>query len=234
MDDFTRNKRVIIKLSCSHIYCRKCLRTYALTILQEHTYPVKCPHPRCQSLLDLTGQLKGLVGQNYIKAAQTKEISNLCPRNNCRGTLVDGKCNVCSDVPCFDCGEIHMGECNKDIKASYELLKRETKKCPNCKVPITKTDGCDHMICRQCKTNFSWNSLSIDPDVWNRPPVLPPMPFLQHIPELQLDPRGNLFNLDDQDQTFDMFFLTQPTEGFERVRQNFLMTMIIHSIFLGQ
>jgi hypothetical protein len=48
--------------------------------------------------------------------------------------------------------------CNPDTVASVALLKADTKPCPNCKVLVHKTDGCDQMFCTQCKRLWSWNT----------------------------------------------------------------------------
>ena len=46
--------------------------------------------------------------------------------------------------------------CDENEKATFKLLKRDTKSCPKCAVPIHKINGCDHMWCSQCHTSFSW------------------------------------------------------------------------------
>lgn len=87
-----------------------------------------------------------------------------CPADGCRGFLsTDWKCKMCSLQVCSNCGEIQELDhsCNLDTVKSFQLITRETKRCPNCTVPITKISGCDHMFCTDCKVAFSWTTMEI-------------------------------------------------------------------------
>jgi hypothetical protein len=48
--------------------------------------------------------------------------------------------------------------CSPDIVESVQLLARDTKRCPNCAVPIFKTSGCDQMWCTHCNNAFDWKT----------------------------------------------------------------------------
>eukprot|EP00698_Gefionella_okellyi_P012867 TRINITY_DN3499_c0_g2_i1.p1 TRINITY_DN3499_c0_g2~~TRINITY_DN3499_c0_g2_i1.p1 ORF type:complete len:462 (-),score=17.15 TRINITY_DN3499_c0_g2_i1:309-1694(-) len=39
---------------------------------------------------------------------------------------------------------------------SEQWVQKFSKKCPRCKVPIQKNDGCNHMSCSQCSFQFCW------------------------------------------------------------------------------
>ena len=87
-----------------------------------------------------------------------------CPRGDCRGFLSQSwKCGTCNMYTCSKChvvkGEDRNCEhvCNKDDLATAELIKQETKPCPQCAVPIYKINGCDLMWCTSCHVTFSWN-----------------------------------------------------------------------------
>jgi hypothetical protein len=41
---------------------------------------------------------------------------------------------------------------------SAKLIKKETRNCPSCAIPIFKIEGCDQMWCTQCHIAFSWKS----------------------------------------------------------------------------
>jgi hypothetical protein len=90
--------------------------------------------------------------------------SFFCPLTTCRGLVKNGRCSDCKKTICAKCREERSEghECNKEQLETINLLKRDTKPCPVCKVPIHKIDGCDQMFCTKCKTAFSWRTLNIN------------------------------------------------------------------------
>ena len=88
-----------------------------------------------------------------------------CADSDCNGFVSSAwKCGICDKYTCSHCRELkaarddHDHVCNPDSVASVSLLKTDTKPCPNCKVLVHKTEGCDQMFCTQCKRLWSWNS----------------------------------------------------------------------------
>ena len=88
-----------------------------------------------------------------------------CADSACNGFVSSAwKCATCQKHTCPHCRELKAARddplhlCNTDSVASVALLKSSTKPCPNCKVPVHKTDGCDQMFCTQCKRLWSWNT----------------------------------------------------------------------------
>lgn len=80
----------------------------------------------------------------------------------------DGMCD-CNEIICFrcklhgheplDCGMMEDWQENLDKvydQLNTEWKKKNTKKCPKCKVDIQKNEGCMHMTCRQCHYEFCW------------------------------------------------------------------------------
>jgi hypothetical protein len=72
-----------------------------------------------------------------------------CPNNDCRGYLsTQYKCDLCELFTCSHCIEIigynktDEHTCNPDNVASAELIKKDTKPCPQCGVRIHKISGC--------------------------------------------------------------------------------------------
>ncbi|KAK6489101.1 putative E3 ubiquitin-protein ligase RNF217 isoform X1 [Huso huso] len=76
-------------------------------------------------------------------------------------------CEVCQLVWCFKChSPWHEGLNCRDYKKGDKLLRhwaseiehgqRNAQKCPRCKIHIQRTEGCDHMTCSQCNTNFCY------------------------------------------------------------------------------
>ncbi len=93
-----------------------------------------------------------------------------CTHNDCPGFLSPKyKCSICENYTCKDCLE-QIGDyenfknhtCKKENIESAQLIRKETKSCPNCGVSIFKIDGCDQMWCVQCQTTFSWKTGKVE------------------------------------------------------------------------
>jgi hypothetical protein len=96
---------------------------------------------------------------------ERKKFIMPCPGDDCKGYLsTQYKCQLCKLYVCPDCFEIigYTKEddhtCKEDNLKSAELIKKETKGCPQCGVRIFKISGCDQMWCTECKVAFSWTS----------------------------------------------------------------------------
>jgi hypothetical protein len=90
-----------------------------------------------------------------------------CPQSHCHGFLSsEWTCEMCHTKVCSECGEICRAShrCNVQIRDSFRLIVKDSKRCPNCGVPITKISGCDHMFCTDCKVAFSWRTMEIHKD----------------------------------------------------------------------
>ena len=98
---------------------------------------------------------------------EKRQFIKKCPVDDCTGFLSTGyKCGLCEVRVCSkchepmgytpDCKEQH--ECNPDTVAAIQLIKQETKPCPQCVAPIYKISGCDQMWCTACNIAFSWRT----------------------------------------------------------------------------
>lgn len=70
-----------------------------------------------------------------------------------------GECNL--DLCLGGCGRIYHGETPCDIsfdEASEAIVRSSTKRCPNdrCAVLIHKSEGCNHITCSRCRTEFCY------------------------------------------------------------------------------
>lgn len=98
---------------------------------------------------------------------EKKVFIKKCPGDDCTGFLSSGyKCALCEARVCSKCHEI-MGytpnckethECDPNTVAAVEMIKQETKPCPQCGSPIYKISGCDQMWCTCCNIAFSWRT----------------------------------------------------------------------------
>jgi len=84
-----------------------------------------------------------------------------CCTNECNGFL-DSKyyCDLCETKFCRHCMTIKTEdhECDEDLKATIQAIKKDSKPCPGCGEMISKIDGCDQMWCIKCHIQFSWRS----------------------------------------------------------------------------
>lgn len=106
-------------------------------------------------------KLKSLDKRN-ISFVETVSMKR-CFRELCKGKMQekekDYNCLLCTVVFCKDCekekNENHT--CNEDDIKSLQLIKEATN-CPNCRVPVEKSYGCNIMTCTACKTNFLYTT----------------------------------------------------------------------------
>jgi hypothetical protein len=90
-----------------------------------------------------------------------KRFIRACPIDGCKGFLsTQWKCALCEVFTCSKCSVPKTGSkehvCNPDDVATAELLKTDTKPCPQCGTGIFKIDGCDQMWCIECRCAFDW------------------------------------------------------------------------------
>lgn len=124
-------------------------------------------------ILSNTGVIHAIDKRDY-KALSRESISQErkvfmkpCPETDCRGFLSSGyKCGLCNTRVCSKCFEIkgktteecstHI--CDENNVKNADAIKKETKPCPKCAVPIFKIVGCDQMWCTMCNVAFSWKT----------------------------------------------------------------------------
>ena len=105
-----------------------------------------------------------------LQNKQRSKFIMKCTCNGCPGFLSPKyKCSICENYTCKDCLEqvgafenFENHTCKKENIESAQLIRKETKNCPNCGVSIFKIDGCDQMWCVQCQTTFSWKTGKIE------------------------------------------------------------------------
>lgn len=106
-----------------------------------------------------------------------------CIKENCRGiqqkfnTTLNNfyfECRLCFTQTCIECDEkivknenatldedIVAHKCKEEDLKTAEMIRKSSKQCPNCLVPIHKVSGCSQMWCYNCKVVFDWNTLAI-------------------------------------------------------------------------
>ncbi len=87
-----------------------------------------------------------------------------CANNQCNGFVNNHwNCQLCDLTTCKNCFTIteENHECKQDDINTANIIKNNSKPCPNCNISIIKTDGCDQMWCVSCHTTFDWKTLQI-------------------------------------------------------------------------
>lgn len=135
---------------------------------QTLTYQLKRQEDKLQRRIATLGQVNNETGSPLKKRA-TGEYFTPCNTTNCRGfvTKENPICACCGFNTCHSCHQTIQVDiendwdfhvCLADDVATVQELRRNTKQCPECKISISKVDGCDQMFCVACHTAFSWNT----------------------------------------------------------------------------
>jgi len=141
-----------------------------------------------KKLSDEQDEIRKKINSLYIKHSRVDTENNeethnshtlyvrKCSDPECRGFLTtQWKCGVCSKWTCKTCHD-NIGldrnvehTCDPNNVATAELIAKDTKPCPKCKINIFKIEGCDQMWCTQCNTAFSWRTGEISFDEIHNP-----------------------------------------------------------------
>lgn len=183
-----------ISLPCGCAFCSMCLISWILAKTSELSYQfdqqLPCMTSKCKNLFkieDISSQLStdalntlnDTLFQVYIN--KTEDIRR-CPNMTCNyAGVIDISSSCCDNLECIQCQtkwreKIHFTLQDRirvflqdTITLKNELLclfwkRNYTKKCPNCKVSIEKNEGCENMVCSQCKHGFCWTCFAPAPE----------------------------------------------------------------------
>jgi hypothetical protein len=145
--------------------------------LHERILKIRSKHERekCRSQLVC---IQDALLDDYMRS--TSDI-RMCPRSRCKfgGVVCQFNpsntrilcstpihCEVCR-IPWLDSLQPspkktwrNFRPCNRFSSLLTNLRKiLSTEPCPNCGVSISKSEGCEHMICRRCDHEFCWHCL---------------------------------------------------------------------------
>lgn len=115
-------------------------------------------------LLCMTETPDDSTSSNRIRHQNRSTWVHACPKEDCRGYLKGEQttCPICNTRVCKECLKITIEddghECKKEDVETVDMLRQNTKPCPNCSMSIYKISGCDQMWCTQCRTPFSWRT----------------------------------------------------------------------------
>jgi hypothetical protein len=133
--------------------------------IQERVSAIKNANDELTRLYAENSSLIGQMFQYRHKKPTKQEFIKACPANNCRGFLSQAyKCGTCDQYFCASCNELKTTRneddhvCNEDMKATLDLIKKDSKPCPKCAIMIFRVSGCTQMWCVQCHTAFNWTT----------------------------------------------------------------------------
>ncbi|XP_071597130.1 E3 ubiquitin-protein ligase RNF217 isoform X3 [Heliangelus exortis] len=118
---------------CKKAVCEECLKRYLSSQVQQGQVDIKCPITECSEHLDETTVLCNLPHDDIIKYKYFLELSR-----------IDS-----STKPCPQCKHFTTFQRRGHIPTPAKLENKY-------KIHIQRTEGCDHMTCSQCNTNFCY------------------------------------------------------------------------------
>ncbi|KAF2431476.1 hypothetical protein EJ08DRAFT_559956, partial [Tothia fuscella] len=167
---------------CNHVYCRECFtKQCAAASDLAAGFPIHClgNGDKCKTVLtnatlqDILspGAFTKLLRASYMQhIKRNSEALQFCPSPDCnqiyRPTAIGRlfNCTNCLTSICTTCSTDHAGlTCiqYKSVSAAdtdFLTYKEENgvKDCPKCNAPIEKSEGCNHMVCEECRTHICW------------------------------------------------------------------------------
>ncbi|CAD8106650.1 unnamed protein product [Paramecium primaurelia] len=162
-------------LNCRHEFCYECLQFYLDNKINNgQVLEIECPQQGCDNYFN-DEAIKNLINdeqyQKFEKFKKQKlldrdETIRWCVRPGC-DKYIKGKSMFsntikceCGQEICYECRrEDHPGmTCEQALDKYYELTLKQLviQRCPKCKAPIQKKEGCNHMTCYQCRFQFCW------------------------------------------------------------------------------
>ena len=168
--------------ACKHTYCRSCIRENVQTSVKNTLFPIVCTEEKCGtevSMRDILTFTKGNTKKQLVKFAFEKYASdndiNVCKDTKCSGICRPLQLTNKNLIRCSMCGKNHCPECRAlnhprltcdqaaqnifDIEEWMAGDELNRKRCPVCKIGIQKNDGCNQMMCLNCKTYMCWKCM---------------------------------------------------------------------------
>ncbi|KDR80943.1 hypothetical protein GALMADRAFT_241502 [Galerina marginata CBS 339.88] len=176
------------RLGCGHAYCTGCLRHFLTSAANARNFPLVCMgnDATCRMPLSIPLIRRFVPPQVFRSLVEAAFLSYLdhhpqelkyCPTPDCkqvyrhRTDQATLQCPSCFSTICSSCDEeAHEGMTCHERKLSKDgeqerlneqlAMNNGYKKCPQCKVWIEKTAGCNHMNCI-CGAHICWRCMEV-------------------------------------------------------------------------
>ena len=174
--ELTNEEMINNFVECFHGFCDSCYYDYLKEkIDNNHIDNIKCLQYDCNKILSndfIENHLSNDISllEKYFKFKKRKQLSldpnvQLCPYPDCESYALKDNNNLyvqCLNGHkfCFNCLKDWHGEekCKIEKDSKFEKWKnsKNVKRCPNCQYFVEKNEGCNHMICANCKYEWCW------------------------------------------------------------------------------
>ncbi|XP_058126464.1 ranBP-type and C3HC4-type zinc finger-containing protein 1-like [Anopheles ziemanni] len=185
MESYDAGEGIVLR-ECLHTFCKPCITSVIKFSQDvQISCPYQNSEYSCESTIQHR-EIKGLVSHEDFEKHLAKSLRQAefvventfhCQTPNCVGwwtyesNVNFYKCSICGIVNCTDCKAVHEGmECldyqtTKQIgnlhDGSADTVLQMIREglaipCPTCNVAVTKTGGCDSVICSMCKLEICW------------------------------------------------------------------------------
>ncbi|CAL1399471.1 unnamed protein product [Linum trigynum] len=138
-----------VRLPCQHFFCRNCMKTYSDLHVSEGTLnKLLCPESKCGEDTRLFCSL----------CKNKRHIGEACLTPELRLQILQERLKSSRSVAQM---RVEQNKINEFLSESY--IARDSKQCPVCRMAISRTGGCNKMVCRNCGNYFCYCcNLSID------------------------------------------------------------------------
>lgn len=148
--------KICVRLKCQHFYCKECiLDLFNFAIKDINLVPISCCNIKIDDSIWKKYEIFRNETENNIKCLQCNNYNKV----NVNSSIVE--CNSCYIRMCTKCKSFAHDEYCKDEEEDIMFITKYAKslklsRCPGCMMYIQLKDGCYHITCSKCKSQFCY------------------------------------------------------------------------------